>query len=464
MGISYKKLTCEQAEMHYYEYLSTPGSLLIPEEIIEHIKHCNKCIKELDSLRELLCSNGKENKNTSRPNDVTAYLLAEHFSYAEKNVTCSNARPYLTDLIDPLVEIKVPTPITAHIHNCQDCSEDLEKIRSLNLNSTQLSLLKQILLGDSTKTKHKDIKQEFDCQNINEDKLRHIAETISGILSRKDSGITTVFKMTDTREQKYSDGLYADYPVDVQVFNNSPRHHISLRKYLKPLITAAAAVIILVALFYPSSTATASVSLLDLYKSLGNLQSIHIAQYAGNQINPSVHVTQYTASQDSPIQEQVLSRASGYYAIKNSQNTLVWDVVRKILTSKNSADNKLQSVPMSEQQLSSINATMKSRFGLVPFANISDMPAGTTWTELENKTVNNNELSVYALEWTDYQSLNSGLKRKWLYYIDETNTCIYKIESYQENRETKALELANTFIVEYPDESAIESYIDNFSK
>ncbi|NQT03459.1 MAG: hypothetical protein HQ580_15640, partial [Planctomycetes bacterium] len=59
-------------------------------------------------------------------------------------VTCNTVRPFLPGLLDPALETRIPTPITAHLDNCRACAEDLEAIKRLNLNRTRLYRLSQL--------------------------------------------------------------------------------------------------------------------------------------------------------------------------------------------------------------------------------------------------------------------------------------------------------------------------------
>jgi hypothetical protein len=46
------------------------------------------------------------------------------------------------------MEIRIPTPITAHLDNCRQCADDLEAIRRLNLNCKQLRALSQLFADE----------------------------------------------------------------------------------------------------------------------------------------------------------------------------------------------------------------------------------------------------------------------------------------------------------------------------
>ena len=93
-----------------------------------------------------------ENKNScSASDDKAAKLLELHFSYIAKPVTCNAVKSFLPGLADSISEIREPTPITAHIDNCQECADELRKIRKFHLTTNQLCRLERFLADKSIK-------------------------------------------------------------------------------------------------------------------------------------------------------------------------------------------------------------------------------------------------------------------------------------------------------------------------
>ncbi|MFZ0034453.1 MAG: hypothetical protein WAK60_05640, partial [Sedimentisphaerales bacterium] len=75
-------------------------------------------------------------------------MLKLHLAYIGKPVTCETVKPFLPGLLDAALKIRIPTPITIHIDNCRECSEDLETIRRLNLSRKQLRRLSQLFADE----------------------------------------------------------------------------------------------------------------------------------------------------------------------------------------------------------------------------------------------------------------------------------------------------------------------------
>lgn len=142
-------LLCRQAEPYYYDYLFTEGTEPIPTAIRAHIGKCPHCQAETNSLGfqlvEAAVSLGPEAEQSS---SAIIANLKLHFTYIDKRVTCRTARSFLPSLLDPALEVKIPTPVTVHLDNCEQCRGDLEIIRQLNLNPKQLQQLGRLLADE----------------------------------------------------------------------------------------------------------------------------------------------------------------------------------------------------------------------------------------------------------------------------------------------------------------------------
>jgi len=135
---------CKQAVLYYYDFLCNESRALIPEFIVNHIEQCQQCREQINKLKEALSqADGLESEQEQVRSAVTT-MLKLHFDYVGKPITCNIVKPFLPCLLDPALEIRIPTPIMTHLHNCQQCSEDLDIIQSLKLNRKQLCRLSQL--------------------------------------------------------------------------------------------------------------------------------------------------------------------------------------------------------------------------------------------------------------------------------------------------------------------------------
>lgn len=144
--IAHNDLLCKQAKSYYYDFLYSENCEPIPEHIISHIESCQQCQKQVNQLKkEVLTKANASESPRKQDNSAAIEILKLHFAYIDREVTCDVVKPFLPGLLDSTLAIRVPTPITAHLDNCQRCSEDLETIRKLNFGRKQLLRLSQLL-------------------------------------------------------------------------------------------------------------------------------------------------------------------------------------------------------------------------------------------------------------------------------------------------------------------------------
>ncbi len=136
---------CREAKLYYYDFLCDESRGLIPESISDHIEQCQHCQEQINQLKVVLSQTDGVKPEQGQVNSAITTMLELHFAYIGERITCETVRPFLPGLLDPALEIRIPTPITAHLDNCKQCSENLEAIRELNLNRKQLYRLSQFL-------------------------------------------------------------------------------------------------------------------------------------------------------------------------------------------------------------------------------------------------------------------------------------------------------------------------------
>ena len=140
---------CQQARLHYYDFLFHESQGLVPASVVDHIQSCQYCQDQLDQLEGLLSQCHDYTDSGPRPAGLTVTtMLRLHFAYVGERVTCATVRPFLPSLLDPALKIRIPTPITAHLDNCPQCAEDLRTIRGLRLSRKQLCRLSQLFAAN----------------------------------------------------------------------------------------------------------------------------------------------------------------------------------------------------------------------------------------------------------------------------------------------------------------------------
>jgi hypothetical protein len=138
-------MLCKQAELYYYDFLSGESREPVPEFIVNHINQCRYCSERINQLKDILSQIEDDvDPEQKQINCAATAWFKLHFACVGKPVTCKTVKPFLPGFLEPALEIKIPTPITAHLDNCRQCSEDLETIRKLNLSPKQLFRLSRL--------------------------------------------------------------------------------------------------------------------------------------------------------------------------------------------------------------------------------------------------------------------------------------------------------------------------------
>jgi predicted anti-sigma-YlaC factor YlaD len=145
---NYNKL-CVEAERHYFDFLRDEAEQHVPSEVIDHIMGCHHCREQMSQLEAMLAECKEHPKiQMAQRQMATAAILKLHFSFVGKHVNCADARPFLPNLLEPTMQIRMPTPITAHIDNCDQCRDDSKKLQNLGLSHKQLITLSQLFADE----------------------------------------------------------------------------------------------------------------------------------------------------------------------------------------------------------------------------------------------------------------------------------------------------------------------------
>jgi hypothetical protein len=143
------KSLCKEAELYYYDFLCDESRRLIPEPTVSHIEQCLHCREQINHLEMVLSQADSLKSERGRVSSAVTTMLKLHFAYIGKPVTCNIVKPFLPTLLDQALGIHIPTPIVTHVCDCQQCSEDLDIIRCLNLSRKQLCRLSQLFAEKS---------------------------------------------------------------------------------------------------------------------------------------------------------------------------------------------------------------------------------------------------------------------------------------------------------------------------
>jgi hypothetical protein len=147
MGEQLDRSSCIEARQYYYDYIGPSARQQIPGPILAHINACAYCLAQIARLQAELSE--ADDRMLAQKDEVIAGILEDHFSYLDGPVDCAAARPFLPQLANGTVTVRIPTPITLHVDQCQQCGQDLELIRSWSLRRPQINRLSVLFAGRS---------------------------------------------------------------------------------------------------------------------------------------------------------------------------------------------------------------------------------------------------------------------------------------------------------------------------
>ncbi len=439
---------CEEAKLYYYDHLCDESCGPVPQPVIIHIEQCRHCQKQINQLKVGLSQKGSGQK---QDRSAVTTMLQLHFAYIDRHVTCETVRPFLPALLDPALEIRIPTPITVHLDNCRKCVEDLKAIQMLNLNSTQLYGLSRFLAkGPSPDT------AEFSEM-----------PAVSAMAERADSEVVTIYHVDESakaRDTGKSGGLYAGFPVSVEIARREDKvkkpvstidfaalkekvSAMNLKPFLK--IVAAAAVLLIGFTLLLNTSSAKAVTIEQIYRALEIVKNVHILKSVPGKTGLLTKITE----------EKWVSRTLNVSMSKTEQGFVLWDVPNRLIKSKDSGTGKIETSQLAEDDVPGIEQKISGSLGLMPFNEISQIPPGAQLHRVDGETIEVAEgIEIYELKWNE-TTYSSTVFMKWRVFADTRTSLPQRVEWYKKFTDDAEFVLETVINVEYLDESEIQAVI-----
>lgn len=445
---------CEEAKPYYYDCLCEESCGLIPQSINSHIEQCPHCQKQINRLKVVLSQKDCFKSQQGQDSSAVTTMLQLHFAYIGEHVTCETVRPFLPGMLDPAIEIRIPTPITAHLDNCMQCAEDLKAIQKLNLNSTQLFGLSQFFAkGPSRNT-------------------RDFSEmaSVSAMAERADSEIVTIYHVDESakaRQTGKSDDLYAGFPISVEVIEQKVDFEqpvptinfaaalkekvsaINLKPFLKIGVAAAAVILIGFALLLNTPSAKA-VTLEQIYKAIEIVKNVHILKSMPDETKLPTKITE----------ERWVSRTLGIDMSKTEKELIYSNInkmQRKILPFDTGV---IETNQLLEDDLPGIKQIISGSLGLMPFSDVSKIPSDSQWHRVDDDIPEAAEgIEIYELKWTKGKYSGSSEFKMWRVFADAKKSLPQRVEWHTKLNEDDEFVLETVMVVEYLDESEMQIVI-----
>jgi hypothetical protein len=452
----------------------------VPTPITVHLDKCQKCTSDLEAIRQLKLS------------DRQLARLGQLF--AEKSRTdfheCTKAQNAIASVGAMAFENTSPE-ILKHLCACPECRQLLYENRKGRIETLTQKLEQPLIPCDAASATdifdyvipygidpddglpetRPSASHLINCPKCL-DKMQKLHETVYGILERRESGIVTCFKLEEPAGSTAVGGredLYEDWPIEVQVFDNSVKtgaiqatdtsavgglavslkpnlkqklSSLNIRPFIKP--AAAAAAIILAALLLFNAPTARAVSFGQIYKALGRITNVYTAMFEFENTEPT--------------QERWVSQTLNAMILEQEKEHVLYDIKRKSQKLKDSNTGSITTAKMDDQDCAKIQEMMKAPWGLLPSHNTLKIYPDAQWEQVPNEKVETiiPDTEVYDLIWTEEKFAS----RKWRGYINRKTRLPQRVEWWLKLAEDDEYKRVTMIKVSYPKEAEIQTIIN----
>ncbi len=472
-----KSVTCKTVKPFLPSLADPMLQISIPTPVTVHLDNCRACSEELSTFRNL----GFTHTQLCRLGQFIAEKPADGCSQAQAAIPA----------VAGMVFGGTDAGILEHLCTCPDCRELLYQHRE--------SARTELTPGHAAQ-------KELSCREVSEAdifehcfpygidpadrdiefresvalhlrscptclaKIQQLHAAVYAIAERPDSGVATRFtfrEQTDEGAGRQSSRMYAEWPVEVQVFEQEdpvdtrvteaapdavspePKQKgsvVNLRRYLKPAIAAAAVILIGFTFFFGTSV-SGEVHLNQIYRAIGIARNIYVSEFVPGRTEPKI--------------EEWASRSLGIYMSKVGQELTLWDFrtgPKKVKSSHNVAP---EAVAFTEDDAAAARRIIDSPLGIVPFDKVSDVPADAQWNRVADDALQSGtqDSEVYDLTWTARSGRGQARLGKWRVFVDPRSNLPQKAQFYKKSPKDTEYVLWNELVVEYLKDWEVEAAV-----
>jgi hypothetical protein len=303
--------------------------------------------------------------------------------------------------------------------------------------------------------------------------MQELHKTVYRICERAESDVVTIYQIDESAKAQATSGtkeLYAGFPIRVDVkqreeevkaeqpvpaidFAATLKQKVSIEK-LKPLLktgaVAAAVIFIAVALLLNAPTAKA-VTLSQIYKALEGVKNVYISKFVPDKAKPT--------------QELWASRTLRIYMTKTGEQRVLWDITNGVAKIKHLDTGAVETTRLSAENIADIEKKMSDYLGLVPFTNMSEIPADAQWSLVTDKDLEAaaKGIEIYDLTWTERAYDGSTVFKKWRVFVNPQTNLPQKTEFSEKLPTDNKYVLESTNIIEYLSGSELQEIIKEAS-
>ena len=470
-----KEVRCSTIRPFLPKLLELEFKIGVLTPITTHFEHCESCRNDLAAIKSLALT-GSQLKTLS--------MIFSHKSEGECE-SWSDASESIQSYVNLDFEAIEPS-VLRHLCHCSVCQLLIYKLRAKRLKgmdkkqpgtsfceSVSFSNLFDYCfpyemaddLNGETKSSEQFIKHLRQCPECL-GKVQRLHEEVYAIKQRAESGIVTIYDLADTKE--FISTSESGNTDDLQVGAETPCQSESAKsKYPRPMFFrkglgyltkgAVAAALIFAVVFILQSIPSAQASSLEqIYKAIQEASNVYIQRFSSESLNP--------------IQEKLILKARGIYAVRDENGYSLLDLQKQTKTTVSINNPKSEEVALTEDEIIEWEQRkLNGALGLLPFEDISQLPPDPTWRQLTGKDLLSSEYigpgyEVYELSWSA-ETLQGGKTDFKCHVIieSETNRPI-KTEFYEQIAESGEFILIAVQKVRYLSDDSIEDCLKGFPR
>jgi len=336
--------------------------------------------------------------------EQTHRYLSRHFGWLNREADCTAAQPFLPLMLISAWDVRVQTPITAHLERCRACRADLRRLAGLGLSEADLMQAAKRLAGQT------------DAVQSLSPAAQAVVETIA---VRSNSGVVTTAQFVEGQEV-----------LQVRAVRPSGGW-VSGR--MRAAAGLAAAIVIMAALLWMRMPQATALDVNQFYQSLKRVENISVRTL------DSPHQTL--------LQQIWVSQPLGLRLFLSEHRKVLCrtDVNRQIWQDD---QGNITVVP----SLAAVPEVLLPPWGLLPFGDITLLPPEYNWRRQESP---DSDVHVYELSWVETLADGRRLEKLWRGHLDRHTHLPLTIEWYERWSDDRPYQLMLTMEISYPDSQAV---------
>jgi len=463
-----ENVTCATAKCFLPALLLPSLEIGIPTPITVHLDHCRPCAEDLEAIRELQLGPG-ELARLSR-------LYAAHLK--DDPEMCRRTRSQIAGRDSIWLE-GLDAEVLDHICLCPRCRTRLYRQRQQILESLpwgDADAGPVVCSGVSTAdlfefvapygrlaggAKLEVASHVGACPTCLE-RLQSLHGTIYGVAERADSGVVTVYTCGDKEKEavEQSRGIYAGYPVDVEVIHQpqvptrrlsadrlrAAFGRISLRSAspsVKIALAAAAVIPLIVFLVISGQTASAT-----------SIRGISGAVKAVE----NLHVVEYGRDTTTPVRELLVAQAAGWVGLKRLAEQTLYNVKTRRIEMRYTREGIIENAPLEPEEYTGLQQLADNILGFA----MTGIPTDTELERLSPQAVPNagDGSEVYELTWGGKSFGQMAPRYRLRVFLDPATRLPRKTETSRWTPDDPQWRLETTRLFEYPSRQAADLAIE----